>query len=138
MSGSQAYVAGVPGSTHQFKFRLGFSDHTEFTAVRSDGAGQPSWVDIGSLLPLERDLYDQAGRLWKRILFDHVTPINGIPTPLRIRMLDVQQQGSTELLLSGVRYDVELPDELFDPDGLPQVIAAPLWESFPTPSAEDN
>ena len=97
-----------------------------------------TWVDTGSLLPLERDLYDQAGRLWKRILFDHVTLINGIPTPLRIRMVDVQQEGGTELLLSDVRYDVELPDELFDPDGLPQVIASQLWESFPTQSTEEN
>lgn len=125
---------------------LGEKKHESTPAYKIDEAPKErwyysrvvTWVDIGSLLPLERDLYDQAGRLWKRILFDHVTPINGIPTPLRIRMLDVQQQGSTELLLSGVRYDVELPDELFDPDGLPQVIAAPLWESLPTPSAEDN
>ena len=97
-----------------------------------------TWVDTESLLPLERDLYDRAGRLWKRMLFDHVTPINGIPTPQRIRMVDVQQNGSTELLMSEVRYDVELPDELFNPKRLPQVIASPLWQPFQIQSTEGN
>ncbi len=125
---------------------LGEEEHDSTPAYKIDEAPKErwyysrvvTWVDTGSLLPLERDLYDQAGRLWKRIHFDDVTSINGIPTPLRIRMLDVQQERSTELLLSGVRYDVELPDKLFEPDGLPQVIFSPLWESFPTPSTDDN
>ena len=125
---------------------LGEEEHDSTPAYKIDEAPKErwyysrvvTWVDTESLLPLERDLYDQAGRLWKKILFDHVTPINGIPTPLRIRMVDVQQERSTELLLSGVRYDVELPDELFDPDGLPQVIASPLWESFPIQFTKGN
>ena len=125
---------------------LGEEEHDGARAYKIDEAPKErwyysrvvTWVDTESLLPLERNLYDRAGRLWKRIVFDHVTPINGIPTPLRIRMVDVQQEGSTELLMSGVRYDVELPDELFDPAGLPQVIASPLWDPFSTPSPEDN
>ncbi len=136
---------GLVGRPGRYRL-LGEEEHDGTPAYKIDEAPKErwyysrvvTWVDTESLLPLERELYDRAGRLWKKILFDHVTPINGIPTPLRIRMVDVQQDGSTELLMSGVRYDAELPDELFDPDGLPQVIASPLWESFSTQSTQDN
>lgn len=91
-----------------------------------------TWVAADSLLPLQRDYYDRAGQLWKTELFEQVTVINGIPTPLRIRMLDVQQDSSTELQMSEVRYDVELPDELFDPKRLPDVMTLPLWQPYYT------
>lgn len=89
-----------------------------------------TWVAADSLLPQQRDYYDVAGTLWKTELFEQVAVIDGIPTPLRIRMQDVQQKTSTELNVSEVRYNVDIPDALFDPEGLPQVAAHPLWQAY--------
>jgi outer membrane lipoprotein-sorting protein len=87
-----------------------------------------TWVAKDALLPLQRDYYDVAGTLWKTELFE-VEMIDGVPTPLRIRMTDVQTGNSTELNISEVRYDVEIPDDVFDPKGLPQVATQPLWQA---------
>ncbi len=94
-----------------------------------------TWVAADSLLPLQRDYYDVAGTLWKTELFEQVAVIDGVPTPLRTRMQDVQQKTSTELNVSEVRYNVDIPDALFDPEGLPQVAAHPLWQAYSSQAA---
>lgn len=89
-----------------------------------------TWVAVDSLLPLQRDYYDRAGDLWKTEIFDQVTVIDGVPTPLRIRMVNVQQNTTTEFKMSEVRYDADVPDELFDPQRLPQAVTSPLWRPY--------
>ena len=89
-----------------------------------------TWVATDSMLPLERDYYDVDGKLWKRELFDEVSVIDGIPTPLRIRMQDLQAKTSTELDVSEVRYDVDIPDSVFDPEHLPELAEHPLWNAY--------
>src|SRR5262249_10448481 len=73
-----------------------------------------TWVDAETMLPRQRNYYDVAGRLWKVMTVDQVKGIDGIPTPLHIRMRDVQQNSITDVTFSHVRYDVDLPAELFD------------------------
>lgn len=90
-----------------------------------------SWVAKDSMLPLERDYYDAANQLWKTEIYQDSTVIDGVPTVLRIRMEDRQQNTSTELRVSEVRYDATIPDDLFDPQRLPQASKHPLW----TPTA---
>jgi len=87
-----------------------------------------TWVAADSLLPIQRDFYDRAGRLWKKEYFEQVATIDGKPIPLHIRMQDVQQDTMTQLIVSNVRTDVELPDELFDPEHLPEVIGSQVWQ----------
>ena len=89
-----------------------------------------TWVAADSKVPLQRDYYDVAGVLWKRELFDEVSVIGGIPTPLRIRMEDLQAKTSTELDMSEVRYDVDIPETAFDPGHLPDLVTLPLWEAY--------
>jgi len=79
-------------------------------------------------LPLQRDFYDAAGALWKTETFE-VSTIDGVPTPIRIEMKDLQGKSSTELQISAVRYDGEIPDEVFDPLQLPVVANAPVWQA---------
>jgi hypothetical protein len=86
-----------------------------------------TWLGADSSLPLERDFYDLASTLWKVETFEQVTDINGVPTPLRIRMQDKQEGGSTEIDVSEVRYDVDVPDSLFDPVRLRDAAASPVW-----------
>lgn len=87
-----------------------------------------TWVAKDSMLPLQRDYYDVGGRLWKTELFEEST-IDGVPTPMRIRMEDLQGQTSTELQVSAVRYDAQIPDTLFDPLKLSEVTNASLWQA---------
>jgi hypothetical protein len=86
-----------------------------------------TWLAADSSLPLERDFHDPAGVLWKVETFQQVTTVNGVPTPLALRMEDRQSGGSTDIVVSDVRYDVDLPDALFDPAHLRDAAASPLW-----------
>jgi hypothetical protein len=88
-----------------------------------------SWIAKDTMLPMERDYYDAANQLWKTELYQNTTVINGIPTVLRIRMDDRLQDTGTELRVSEVRYDATIPDDLFDPQKLPQASKHPLWTS---------
>lgn len=87
-----------------------------------------TWVSKDSLLPVQRDYYDVAGRLWKTEVFEEET-IDGVPTPVRIQMTDLQGKSSTELQVRDVRYDVEVPDALFDPLALSTAASSPMWQS---------
>jgi outer membrane lipoprotein-sorting protein len=86
-----------------------------------------TWVAEDTMLPVEREYYDVAGLLWKRMTFEQVTTIDDIPTPLHIRMQDLQQNTRTDVTFSNVRYGVELPPTLFDPQQLPQTVEARGW-----------
>lgn len=81
-----------------------------------------TWVATDGMLPVRRDYYDMGNALWKTELYDDVKTINGVPSPLRIRMEDKQTGNSTELRVRNLHYDVHLPDELFDPLRLPQTV----------------
>jgi outer membrane lipoprotein-sorting protein len=87
-----------------------------------------TWVSKDSMLPVQRDYYDVAGTLWKTELFEEET-IDGVPTPIRIQMQDLQGKSSTAIRVSDVSYDVELPDALFDPLKLPTAANSPVWQS---------
>ena len=86
-----------------------------------------TWLADDSSLPLERDFYDPSNTLWKVETFEQVRDVDGTPTPLRMRMEDKQQGGSTEIDVSDVRYGADVPDSLFDPAHLHEAAAAPLW-----------
>ncbi len=88
-----------------------------------------SWIAKDSMLPLRRDYYDAANQLWKTETYQDAAVINGIPTVLRIRMEDKFQNTSTELRVSEVRYDAAVPDDLFEPQKLPQASSHPIWSA---------
>jgi len=88
-----------------------------------------TWVDKATLLPVQRDYYDPAGTLWKTETFE-VTVIDGVPTPTRIEMKDLQGKTSTVQQIDNVSYAVDLPDALFDPMKLPIAADSPVWQSL--------
>ena len=53
-----------------------------------------------------------------------------IPTPLRVRMHEVQQDTTTILQMSEVTYNVDLPDALFDPQRLRTTVVSPLRQPY--------
>jgi len=85
-----------------------------------------SLIAKDSMLPLRLEYYDVANNLWKTETFQEVQTVKGIPTPLHIRMEDVQTGTSTELKMSELHYDVELPDSLFKPETLPDALKHPF------------
>jgi hypothetical protein len=86
-----------------------------------------SVISADSWLPIEREIYDSANALWKTERVGRVTRIEGVPTPLSMRMENVQEGSSTELEVTSVRYGVDLPDALFDPTRLDRALASPVW-----------
>jgi len=86
-----------------------------------------TWIATDSLLPLQRNYYAPNGELWKTELFEDVSVIDGVPTPLRIEMKDVEEGTSTELTLREVDYNADIPDAIFSPKELSEVAAQPLW-----------
>jgi hypothetical protein len=89
-----------------------------------------TWVSKDTHLPLERDYYDVGGKLWKEEIFDQVTVVNGIPTPLRIVMKDVQNETESVFDVSEVRYDIDIPKHLFDPGALSRAANSSFWEEL--------
>jgi hypothetical protein len=90
-----------------------------------------TWVVADSWLPVRREFHDPAGLLWKVETWSDVTAIDGVPIPLRDRMEDVRQGGSTEIRVSDVLWDRELPAALFEPRNLPAAADSPLWGGGP-------
>jgi len=87
-----------------------------------------SFVDPATMLPVRREYYDLVGELWKVAVRDRSTVVDGVPTPLHFRMEDKQAGGSTDVQVTEVRYQVTLPDELFQPGQLPEAASHPVWQ----------
>jgi outer membrane lipoprotein-sorting protein len=86
-----------------------------------------TWVAEDSGLPVKREFYDPANVLWKVERFEQVSKVDGVPTILHRVMEDVQGKTRTEIDVTNLRYDVALPDKLFQPDDLPEASADPIW-----------
>jgi outer membrane lipoprotein-sorting protein len=93
------------------------------------------WASTENFLPLERDFYDVAGNLWKTEFFEDVAGINNIPTPLKVRMIDVQTKTSTEYRVSDICYGAPVADEVFEPTVLPKALDVPFCPIPPMGSA---
>ena len=122
-------------SHHSYRL-VGVEQHAGTTAYKVEEKFLPgqlfysritTWIAQDTMLPLERDYYDPTGRLWKRETFDSVATINGRPTDMHVQMKDLDATTSSDLTLSQVLYDVELPDTLFDPDHLPRLTDNAEW-----------
>ncbi len=91
-----------------------------------------TWISKENHLPLERNYFDVPRELWKKETFEKVTIVNGIPTPMRIRMKDIRNLTESVFEIIEVRYDIGVPDDLFDPAGLSKASESPFWETLET------
>jgi len=85
------------------------------------------WIANDTSLPVREEFYDPSGALWKVETWGQVTRIDGVPVPLQVRMEDVRQGASTELRVSDLLWDRELPDDLFQPGKLPEAVSSGVW-----------
>jgi hypothetical protein len=60
-----------------------------------------------------------------------------MPTPLLIQMKD-RDGFSTDLKVTEVKYDVEIPDELFNPNLLSKAVDSPLWQGYGSQTTKDK
>jgi hypothetical protein len=88
-----------------------------------------TWIATDSFLPLQRNYYAPSKKLWKIERFEEIKNIDGVPTPLWITMENLRDGSSSKIEVSDVRYDVDVPDTLFDPAWLPEVFASPLGQA---------
>lgn len=91
-----------------------------------------TWLRRDTSLPLERRFYDPSGTLWKVERFEETSVVDGTPTVLAIRMEDQLAGGRSELRVDEVRYDVDVPDALFDPKSLHDAADSLIWSSGPS------
>lgn len=87
------------------------------------------WIAQSNMLPLQRDYYEPGGTLWKTEVFDSVTTVDGAPTVLHVKMTDLLGNTSTDLNVTQIKYDVQVPDSLFDPQNLSKLADDPLWQA---------
>lgn len=76
-----------------------------------------TWLSQKDRLPLRREFYDRAGRLWKVATFTH-REIGGIPTIVGLTMRDMQGGGETSVQRTDITYIDKVDDALFAPDEL--------------------
>jgi hypothetical protein len=93
-----------------------------------------NWIDAETLLPVQRDYFSPSRELWKSLFFENVTVVQGVPTPLRVRMEDLREGGSSELRVTKIRYDEEIPEDVFDPKRLPSIMSQPIWSAAQEPN----
>ena len=89
-----------------------------------------NWIAVDSKMPLRRDFYSAGSQLWKTELFKDITIIDGTPTPIRISMTLVDGSTSAEFKVVELNYDVNMPDEIFDPNRLSTVATHTVWKSY--------
>ncbi len=131
-------LVNLPDRKSQF---LGMEKHAGMWAYKVQEIPQQpwyysriiSWVAADSFLPLERDYYAPSKKLWRIERFGEIKRINGVPTPLGIRMEDLQGGSSSTIAVSDVCYDTNVPDTLFDPARLSEAVASPVWSYLAWP-----
>lgn len=72
-----------------------------------------TWIDTRTWLPVKREYYDRAGRLWKRAEYQG-TVFEDTPVVIRISMEDLQSLTRSELVMSRVRFGGAKDDVLFE------------------------
>jgi hypothetical protein len=87
-----------------------------------------SYVATDSMLPIERDFYDRAGRLYKTETCT-IEKVGGTPMITKIVMKNDNSGTSSEIDITKVAHDKQPPAELFDPKNLPKVADHPFWKS---------
>ena len=93
-----------------------------------------SRISTDNFLPVQRDYYDNTGRIWKVKTFEKVVVLKNIPMPLLIRMQDKVYNQSTELIISDVCFDAPyIQKEMFDPERLPEASFSPVC-AVPVPA----
>ncbi|MBI3448936.1 MAG: outer membrane lipoprotein-sorting protein [Acidobacteria bacterium] len=97
---------------------------TPHAGKKSQYSRSLSFIRQGDYALMRLDLF-VADKLRRRlVLSDHRT-VQGIVTPHRLVMFDLEKESRTELTLAGLRYDLPLEDSFFTVRSLQEIHAPP-------------
>jgi len=88
-----------------------------------------TWVSGSTWLPVRREYYDRANRLWKTADYQGLV-MEGHPTITAISLADVQSETSAKYVVTSVHYANDRIDPLFRTTELAQVPAHPAWNAL--------
>lgn len=72
-----------------------------------------AWIDKAIWLPVEEEYYDVRGELFKVFTADEVRDVGGHPTLVKRTMKNVKTGHRTEVVFTGVAYDVGIEPDVF-------------------------
>lgn len=78
------------------------------------------WVEKDNFVPLKVDYYDEDDPQLhrKRLLCREIKEVEGVPTPMKAVMIDMEDNSDTVIEYQEITYKVELPEELFTTRGM--------------------
>jgi outer membrane lipoprotein-sorting protein len=71
------------------------------------------WVDKERFVGLAGDMFDEEGKLWKKLRMNGVEKIGSYWTPKSIVMENVQKGSKTTMEMSTIEYDIDLDEGMF-------------------------
>ncbi len=86
-----------------------------------------TWVHQHDLRPLERRFFDPSGRLWRTQHFSDFKQVGKSMLPMAVRVIDVQEGGTSELRILELEEGTMPEDGLFDPKLLAKNADPATW-----------
>jgi hypothetical protein len=71
------------------------------------------WIDRATFLPVKAEYHDREGRLYRRVEALETRTIQGYPTVVKSRAIDLAGGGETVADFTEIRYDLGLADTIF-------------------------
>lgn len=88
-----------------------------------------TWIDKHTLLPVKREYYDRAFRLWKVVAY-HSAVIDGVPTILDAQLNDVQSRSQSRWQVRALSYQAQgIAEQDLTPETLAELTARPFWQA---------
>jgi outer membrane lipoprotein-sorting protein len=78
------------------------------------------WINKENFMPLQIDYYDEDDPELhlKRLTLSDIRLVEGIPTPMKLIMIDLQDNTDTIMEYENITYKADLPDDLFTERGM--------------------
>ena len=87
--------------------------HTPLDPASVEFARYDTWIDRDTYLPMRIEYTNPAGDLYRRVEVFEVREIGGYPTVVTSRVSDLLGGGRTDMQFRYIRYDIELPGDVF-------------------------
>ena len=72
-----------------------------------------SWINKATLMPMKVEYTDSRGEVYRRMENLKVEMIQGYPTSVHGRITDLARNSVTEMQMRGIKYDIDLPENIF-------------------------
>ena len=72
-----------------------------------------TWVDKETFLPVRIEYTNTSGEVYRIMENANIEVVDGYPTPMMMRVQDLNSGGNTVVQFRGVSYDLGIPDSVF-------------------------